>query len=307
MTETSVHDAWNTFWDRNQARGNNGRGGCLPDGWRGIADTQQRVWQSFSRRLNKGARLLDLATGDGAVLIQISQARRDLKLTGVDRAENLPAAPKGITLQGGVEMEDLPFPDNHFAAVTSQFGFEYGDIARIASEIARVLQPGGVLGLVTHRLNGPIVAHNRKRREQIRWAIDEQGLPGQARRSLALRKAGIAAVPPAIEDAPAKGAEMHGEGSAAWEIAEAIRQTLHLGRNDDSDRVAAVLHDIEEQAANELGRIASLEAAATVASDADGMIDVLAKAGLRFRDEAMLTDGRSPDPFADYRTYTLAA
>lgn len=54
MRETSVHDAWNTFWERNQAREHNGRGGCLPDGWRGIADTQQRVWQSFSRRLNKG-------------------------------------------------------------------------------------------------------------------------------------------------------------------------------------------------------------------------------------------------------------
>lgn len=203
-------------------------------------------------------------------------------------------------------MEDLPFPDNRFSAVTSQFGFEYGDVTRIAAEIARVLQPGGVLGLVTHRLNGPIVAHNRKRREQIRWAIEKRGLPTQARRSLALRKAGIAAVPLAIEEAPAKGAEVHGEGSAAWEIAEAIRQTLHLGRNDDPERVAAVLDDIEAQAANELGRIVSLETAATVASDADSMIDVLAEAGLKLRDEAMLTDGRSPDPFADYRTYTLA-
>ncbi|MEL1250500.1 class I SAM-dependent methyltransferase [Aurantiacibacter gilvus] len=302
MSGSHPNEAWNTFWERTGGRSG---GGCLPSGWQGIADMQRRVWQSFSRALPGGASLLDLATGDGVVLAQILEKRRDLTLIGVDRATTLPAPPKGITLKGGVGMEQLPFPDSHFAAVTSQFGFEYGDIEQIAPEIARVLQPGGKLGLITHRLKGPIVAHNRKRREQISWAIDEQKLPEIARNSLALREAGIRDVPQALAEAPAKGVAAHGEGSAAWEIAEAIRQTLEMGRNDAPERVAGIIADIEAQAANELGRIASLENAAATASDADRVIDVLEAAGLKFREEAMLTDGRSADPFADYRTYTL--
>ena len=305
MTEIDVHDAWNTFWQRNQARAGNGRGGCLPKGWQSIAEVQARVWRSFSRSLTKGARVLDLATGDGAVLVQLLKDRRDLKLVGVDRATALPKPPKGISLKGGIAMEDLPFSRDRFHAVTSQFGLEYGNIPPTAEEIARVLKPGGKLGLITHRPKSPIVTHNRKRREQIKWAIEELELPKLARKSIRLRDAGIAVVPPAIEEAPAEGIAAHGEGSAAWEIAEAIRQTLHLGRNDEPQRVAEVISDIEAQAENELGRIASLEKAAKVASDDDRMIGTLEKAGLELREEAMLTDGRSPAPIADYRTYTL--
>lgn len=306
MTGAQDKEAWNTFWERQDSAGQSQEGtGCLPTGWQGIAEMQKRVWHSFTRSLPEGAKLLDLATGGGVVLQMIMEKRRDLNLTGVDRATALPAPPKGITLRGGIDMAELPFADNHFAAITSQFGFEYGDIEAIAKEAARVLAPGGKIGLVTHRLNGPIVAHNRRRREQIAWAIEENDLVSVARNSLKLRGAGIAAIPQAIVEAPEKGAAAHGQGSAAWEIAEAIRQTLHLGRQDSPDRVLAVLNDIEAQAKNELGRIASLERAATVASDADNLAKVLEDAGFRFSEEAMMTDGRSPDPFATYHVYSL--
>jgi len=314
MTDTNVHDAWNTFWERQNrggakggAKGNAKGSGCLPEGWQGIAERQRNVWHSFARTLPKNARVIDLATGDGAVLSNLLEVRKDLKLTGIDRATTLPDAPRGTKLKGGISMEDLPFADNHFAAATSQFGFEYGDIGKIAVELARVLRPGGRVGLLTHRLDGPIVAHNRKRREQIGWAIEEQELPMIARNSLALRKSGIATIPQAIMQAPEKGAAAHGPRSAAWEIAEAIRRTLHLGRNDSAENVSAILDDIEAQAKNELGRIASLEQAAATASDIERFQAVMTQAGFTGNGSAMVTDGRYPKPFADYRTYTLAA
>jgi len=306
MTDTNVHDAWNTFWER-QDGSNAKNGGCMPAGWQGIADRQRQVWQSFAKPLPKNAKVLDLATGDGAVLSNLISARRDLKLTGIDRATILPNAPRGITLKGGVSMESLPFPDGAFAAVTSQFGFEYGDIGAIAVETARVLRKDGRVGLLTHRLDGPIVAHNRNRRDQIRWAIEEHDLPSIARGSLALRKSGIAAIPQAVIDAPEKGAAAHGPGSAAWEIAEAIRHSLHLGRNEAAENVAAVLDDIEAQAKNELGRIASLELAAATASDIESFDAAMSDAGFAQTGNAMVTDGHYPKPFADYRTYTLTA
>ncbi|MBH5322387.1 class I SAM-dependent methyltransferase [Aurantiacibacter sediminis] len=308
MTGKEDSEAWNTFWERQDRGGQSQEGtGCLPSGWQGIADTQKRVWQSFTRSLPKGAKILDLATGGGVVLQQIKEKRRDLDLTGVDRATALPDAPKGVTLRGGVDIADLPFPDDDFAAITSQFGFEYGDIEAGAREAARVLSPGGKLGLITHRLSGPIVAHNRKRRDQIAWAIEENELLAIARKSLGLRDAGIAAIPQAIVEAPRRGIAAHGEKSAAWEIAEAIRQTLHFGRNDTPDQVLAVLDDIEAQARNELGRIASLERASAVASDGDQFAKVLEDAGFVYNQEAMLTDGRSPDPFATFHVYTLSS
>ncbi len=308
MTETNVHDAWNTFWERQNRGGSGDRkgSGCLPEGWQSIAERQRQVWNSFARSLPKGARVLDLATGDGVVLTHLQENRRDLKLVGIDRATALPKAPPGTKLRGGVDMEKLPFPDDHFAGVTSQFGFEYGDIAAIAAEIARVLNPTGKVGLVTHRIDGPIVAHNRKRRMQIAWAIEENDLITIARNSLTLRKSGIAAIPQAIIEAPEKGAAAHGAGSAAWEISEAIRRTLHFGRNDDAQRVSSILDDILAQASNELGRISSLEKAAATASDTESFNEAMEKAGLHETGHAMVTDGRSPKPFADYRTFTLA-
>ena len=74
-------------------------------------------------------RVLDLATGNGRVMAQLLEKRRDLKLLGIDRAAALPPPPRGSKIRAGTNMEDLPLPDGQFAAVTSQFGFEYGDDA----------------------------------------------------------------------------------------------------------------------------------------------------------------------------------
>ncbi len=303
MTEASVHDAWNTFWKREAGKPSGKQQASMSRQWNGMVEKQRRVWQSFARPLPRRARVLDLATGEGSVLRHIREKRTDLELVGVDRAPVLPAAPDGIVVHPNVPMEKLPIREAAFDAVTSQFGFEYGNVEKTAVEIGRVLKRGGRLGMITHRINGSIVAHNRKRRQQIGWAITEQRLPEIAKESLRLRAAGRDTIPQAIEDAPATGVEVHGKLSAAWEIAEAIRQTLEMGRNDDPEKVEAVIEKIEEQAENELGRIASLEQAASIASDADHIICVLESAGMQFVDEAMLTDGKSSTAFADYRTF----
>ena len=127
-----------------------------------------------------------------------------------------------------------------------------------------------------------------------------------ARGSLGLRSAGIAALPHQVIEAPEKGAALHGPASAAWEIAEAIRQTLHHGRQDSPANVNAILTEIEAQAENELGRIASLEAAATAAGDGAPIIMAMADAGLELVEDRQLLDGTSAAPFADFRTFHKA-
>ncbi|RJY08780.1 class I SAM-dependent methyltransferase [Aurantiacibacter aquimixticola] len=306
MTDAQTNEAWNTFWER-QTRTSGKGGGCLPEAWAAIDRVRARFWQQFAKRLPRGAKVLDLATGDGLVMAYMLEARRDLKPVGIDYATALPDAPKGTKMLGGVRMEELPFDGGKFDAVVSQFGFEYGDIPAVAKEIARVLNANGRVGIMSHRKDGPIVAHNRNRKAQIAWAIEEQDLLTVARNSLSLRNSGNSTMPEAIAQAPEKGAAAHGPSSAAWEIAEAIRRTLHLGRQDDPANVIAVLDDIERQASNELGRIASLERAAEAASDSDAVIAAMEQAGLELIEEVQLRDGRSPNSFAVYRGFKIAA
>lgn len=303
MTNGNVHDAWNTYWER-QDRSAAGVQ-AMPDDWLALNRRRADHWQEYARTLPRNARVLDLASGDGAVMAHLLGVRRDLKMQGVDRATTLPKPPRGAKLRGGVSMENLPLPDGHFAVVTSQFGFEYGEMGKAAAEVSRVLQAKGSFALMTHRLDGPIVAHNRARRTQLTWALEEQQLLRQARNSLGLRTAGIAALPRPIIEAPELAARQFGEGSAAWQIAAAVRETLHLGRQDRPANVSRVLDDIESKAENELGRINSLEQAAMAVADREALVALLADAGLVLTSETELVAPLSDAPFADFRIFRL--
>ena len=296
------HAAWSEFWALNKGSGQDG--GCLPSGYQGIHQAQQAGWSAYAKTLPKGARVLDLATGDGRVMAWLMAARRDLKVMGCDMAPQLPNPPRGAKVKAGVEMERLPYPDARFATLTSQFGFEYGDTAKVAAEAARVLKADGELAILTHRQDGPILAHNLKRREQIRWAIEEQDLPAIAKNSLQLRVGARAHVPPAIAHAPQQGAETHGAQSAAWEIAEAIRQTLAMGARDHPANVAALIDTIVSRAHNELGRIASLEAACATTADEAGFVGAIEAAGFETLERTPITEAPGGSAFADFRRFS---
>lgn len=304
MSQPDHKKAWGDFWARNRRGGDGDSGGCLPARWAGIEDLQKAAWHSFAKRLPKGSRALDLATGDGRVMRWLLAKRRDLKLVGSDLAPELPEPPRGTKMRAGVAMEDLPFPDSRFGAITSQFGFEYGDTGKAADELARVSSPGALVGLMTHRLDGPILAHNLKRRAEIEWAINDQDLIAKAKNSLGMRAVSGLAVPPVLERAPAEGAAKFGESSAAWEIAEAIRRTLLMGARDNPARVAATLDQIGEQAANELGRIGSLQSACETAASPD-FLSLIADAGSELVHEEQLAEN-GVLPFADFRIFKIS-
>lgn len=297
---TARHEeAWSQFWASSAAGG--GQGGCLPEGWRGIEAAQRDIWREFARALPRGARTLDLATGDGRVMRWLLEARRDLKPVGTDLAPKLPPPPRGTRLRPGVAMESLPFPDGRFAAVTSQFGFEYGDVVKIAGEIARVLAPRGKVALLMHRGDGPILTHNVKRGEQIRWVLDEQELVEKAKQFLARRLPGLATVTPEISAAPVEGARRFGEGSVGWEIAEAVRRTLVMGAQDTPTNVAALLDTIAGHARNELGRIDSLTSACGTADDEAALATAFTGAGLAQVDVRPVCEPGRQRPFATLR------
>ncbi|MXO84635.1 methyltransferase domain-containing protein [Altererythrobacter aurantiacus] len=278
MAQPDESQAWDDFWQQNA--GGKGQGGCLPEGDDALDRVQKEVWSRFARTLRKGARLLDLATGDGRVMRWLVAARRDVKPVGCDRAPELPEAPRGTKMRAGVSLEDLPFRDGQFAAVTSQFGFEYAEPQTAARELARVLANDGVAALLTHRQDGAILEHNLARREAIRWALEERAAVEVGKRHLGLRSVGIGGAPATLSDIAQEGAKQFGPRSPAWEIPEAVRQTLTLGARDHPANVGAMLNTIAAKARNELARIASLEAACARTANAEAFEGALAEAGL---------------------------
>ena len=267
-----MSDAWENYWRAGAGQPS----GCLPAGLEAIDAEQARRWRAFALALPKGAKVVDLATGDGAVLRRLAGVRQDLTLTGFDSARTLPPPPRGVRLKGGIAMERLPLRDQSVTAVTSQFGFEYGDIGTAAGEVARVLTPGGFVALLTHRLDSPILEHNRARRAGLLWVVDERRLIQRARAVLPALVPG-GPVPREIETAPAEGAQRFGADSSGWEVAEAVRRCLASGAPDGG---RAALDQLDRLVRNEVGRIESLEGACRTAGDGQAITDALRTAGL---------------------------
>lgn len=268
--------AWAEFW----ARQSGSDGGCLPQQMKNIEEAQRAAWHNFSSRLPENAKVLDLATGNGRVLAWLLNFKNNINAVGIDLSPHLPPSPNGTEIHCGVAMERLPFADDSFDVVTSQFGFEYGDCKLTAREINRVLTTGGRAGLMLHRGDGPILQHNVHRRAQIAWVINETGLLERVR---AAANEGPTALREATELAAARaryGERRWGHGSAAWEIPEAIRQTLMLGSNGPREKLHETLDAIERQARSEVERIDCLAEACSAADDRDALRHIFTSAGL---------------------------
>lgn len=120
-----------------------------------VAKTISGSGEAFINRLkiSAGTRLLDVACGTGN--LSIPAARLGTVVTGVDIAANLlvqardRAAAEGlsITFDEG-DAEALPYADASFDTVVSMFGAMFAPRPElVASELARVLKPGGLLAM----------------------------------------------------------------------------------------------------------------------------------------------------------------
>jgi SAM-dependent methyltransferase len=292
---TRSEAAWSDFWT---GGGAGPESGCLPKGLARIDAVQRQVWAEIAAPLRKGGRVLDLATGDGAVLGKIRSSRTDLKLTGVDSAARLPPGPKGAVLQAGIAMERLPFPDRSFDLVTSQFGYEYGDRAAIAREVARVLAPAGRLAFIVHHADGPILAHNLARRAGLGWAVVDSGLLAQAKALVRARALAPLPTPPRFRQAPAEARRLYPGQSVAEEFVTAVLQSLELGRAHPTLAQLEALDELEARGRNEMARIDALAGAACTQADIEAIEQVLQAAGLTLEPRRELRETGGSVPFA---------
>jgi len=124
-----------------------------------VEDSIAVMHDDLVRRLepHPGERWLDVACGAGAVAMRAARAGADV--TGVDLSDVMVETARRRASEEGLEIsydvgdaEQLPYADRSFDAVSSPVGvFIAPDHQAVAGELARVVRPGGRLGLTAWR------------------------------------------------------------------------------------------------------------------------------------------------------------
>ena len=180
MAELKSNWGWRRYWRENRLAA------CVPENPESAAAIE-RHWSGLFSKFPAGARVLDIATGNGVLLVWGARAARaagrDLTLTGIDLAEIDPARflPEhradlaAARFIGKTAAESLPFADGSFDVVVSQYGLEYADLEQALSEAARVLVSGGRLHWLAHGSDSIVVAQGRAQLVDIDLLLGSRG------------------------------------------------------------------------------------------------------------------------------------
>ncbi len=127
------------------------------------------VWKSQSRKLSNGFKVLDIATGNGAIPLvfrELLSEQIEGVVTGVDLAEvkTTPlvneSSKVNIELLSNINCEQLDLEDGQFDLVVSQFGIEYSKLSLSIPEALRVCKNGGQLCFVMHHDKSMVIERN---------------------------------------------------------------------------------------------------------------------------------------------------
>jgi SAM-dependent methyltransferase len=259
--------AWSHYWASAppEARG------CLPGLPGEVAGVFEARWRAFFLRLPDGASVLDLGTGGGAVVRLAAQTRSALRLLGVDYADHLPDGVPGIEFQGGIDFEALPFADQSFDAVSSQFALEYAGPKAVA-ELLRVLRPRGALMVVAHHAGSAILEQNQRRLAALDALMAEGGLLQAAEDVV---RQGRSRDKSATQGLAAILQELRGAHRGQMVIEEVSRLAAHLMNQPDA--ISQLAH-LRSEAAMEQLRLRALGRAALDESSAAALAGGLSQA-----------------------------
>lgn len=170
--------SWDTYWASGALHS------CVGSFGGNYAGEVREFWRAVAAGLPTGARLLDVATGNGALpalFIEDLPEAAQLHIDAVDLADVHPSwlakvaepARARTHFHSRVKAEQLPFADASFDLAVSQFGLEYTDTARSVAELRRVLKPGGTVALVLHSTASLIVRQAREELGHLDWLLRE--------------------------------------------------------------------------------------------------------------------------------------
>ncbi|MGH8061108.1 MAG: class I SAM-dependent methyltransferase [Pseudoxanthomonas sp.] len=179
-------NAWSSYWANGALHS---CAGSYAGNYVGaIAD----FWRPLLERLQPGDRMLDIATGNGALPMlawEQRQAGGAISIDAVDLATVAPAwhdlrKHPQIRFHSGVRMEQLPFADEGFDLVVSQYGLEYGQWPEALHECLRVCRASGTAAFILHHAESVLVKVGCCELENQRLLLARDGLITTAREVL---------------------------------------------------------------------------------------------------------------------------
>lgn len=234
MSARLSSEQWSDFWRAGSITTFMGR---FADNYDGIV---LEFWRKIFDALPRAARIVDLATGNGALALlasQYSEARGvEFEVTGVDfaatdpkqmlRSRDIGPAFNRIRFLPSTRIEQTGLPDGTFDLVCSQFGFEYAEGRAAVAEAVRLMAGDkAIFAAMMHREDSAIV---EQAREGIRQDAQcrKSGLVGAVEKLLR-----------AVEDARSRGQApadcARCEGHRA--VVNQITQKLHSAQSQYQD------------------------------------------------------------------------
>lgn len=255
--------AWGNYWQQGALH-------SLPTSYAAnYRGAVEEFWKSIADTLNRDQRVLDIGTGNGSLpfLFHSLLAANCPRIDAIDLADQLAPAwhqalpsdsHNKILFHTKTQAEQLPFSDESFDLVCSQYGIEYSDLPAAMAEVARVLRAGGRLALIMHHADSRLAQVATEELKWSAWLSSESDFLQKAREIypwLALVAAGRQAELLDNQDANnARAAFNH----AQTEMTEAI----------ESSPVPDLLHEARDMVASHIDAILSGRATADQASQA---------------------------------------
>lgn len=260
------------------------------------------MWTGWFADFPDGTRLLDLATGSGQVAQHAHAAAtrvgKGFDITGVDYADVAPV--EGCTLLGGIALEKLPFPADHFDGASSQFGIEYADTRAALAELGRVLKPGGRALMLVHHADSAITRQTAAQIAAHDAVMGQGAVIRQARRAFTAHLKGVA--PAALQPVEEAFREAVGRAAARLEPDPAFNPCRQLVGylHDLATRIAAYepasalkrLDIFEQSNAAWRHRQVAQTQAALEAAGVDGFVQRAERAGLALVERAEQHDAQ---------------
>ncbi|MFD3745559.1 class I SAM-dependent methyltransferase [Nocardia sp. NPDC058633] len=117
----------------------------------------RRIAIDVDTRTTDSATVVDLGTGPGKLLSHLAGRRPDLHLHGIDRSPHMIDIARRTSAEQQIELAvadvtELPYREASIDFVVSSLSMhEWPDLPAAATELRRVLRPGGAAGLYDFR------------------------------------------------------------------------------------------------------------------------------------------------------------
>ena len=178
-------DEWSEFWKNDTLTTFLGTFGRNYDG------EIKTFWDNCFAQLPIDAKIIDLATGNGALALlamQYSESHdRNFEVSGIDFAEINPKNIESLNPNEKKLMSQINFlshsnieqtnlSDNSYDCAISQYGIEYSNLEKTIPELKRILRPNALFSVITHHAESIIVKQSKESLQQIAICLKESNI-----------------------------------------------------------------------------------------------------------------------------------